>query len=43
MNLECKVGYSKGRPEMMRNVYEADPLICSRGGGMMKAVFSLTE
>jgi hypothetical protein len=34
---------SKGRAEMIRNVYEVDPLRCPRCGGRMKVVTFLTE
>jgi len=34
---------SKGWAEMIRKVYEVDPLICPRCGGRMKVVAFLTE
>jgi len=34
---------SKGWAEMIRKVYEADPLICPRCGGSMKVIAFLTE
>jgi hypothetical protein len=34
---------SKGWAEMIRKVYEADPLICPRCGGRMRVVAFLTE
>jgi len=33
----------KGWAEMIRKVYEVDPLICPRCGGRMKVVSFLTE
>jgi len=34
---------SKGWAEMIRKVYEVDPLICPRCGGQMKVIAFLTE
>ena len=34
---------SKGWAEMIRKVYEVDPLVCPRCGGRMKVVAFLTE
>ena len=34
---------SKGWAEMIRKVYEVDPMICPRCGGKMKVVAFLTE
>jgi hypothetical protein len=34
---------SKGWMEMIRKVYEVDPLICPRCGGRMKVIAFLTE
>jgi len=34
---------SKGWAEMIRKVYEVDPLICPRCGGRMKVVAFLTD
>ena len=34
---------SKGWAEMIRKVYEVDPLICPRCGGRMKVIAFLTE
>ena len=34
---------SKGWAEMIRKVYEVDPMICPRCGGRMKVVAFLTE
>ena len=34
---------SKGWAEMIRKVYEVDPMICSKCGGRMKVVAFITE
>ncbi len=34
---------SKGWAEMIRKVYEVDPMVCPRCGGTMKVVAFLTE
>ncbi len=34
---------SKGWAEMIRKVYEADPMLCPRCGGAMKIISFLTE
>jgi hypothetical protein len=40
---ELKRTPSKGWAEMIRKVYEVDPLVCPRCGGRMKVVAFLTE
>jgi len=34
---------SKGWAEMIRKVYEVDPMVCPRCGGMMKVIAFLTD
>jgi hypothetical protein len=34
---------SKGWAEMIRNVYEVDPMICPKCGGLMKVISFLTD
>ena len=40
---EGKVGYRWGWAEMIRKVYEVDPMICPRCGGRIKVISFLTE
>jgi len=40
---ELRPSLAKGWAEMIRKVYEVDPLTCPRCGGMMKIIAFLTE
>jgi len=40
---ELKPVPSKGWAEMIRKVYEVDPMVCPKRGGTMKVIDFLTE